>query len=35
MKSQVKMIAIGLAISAAAILIYNKVPQVKKALGGA
>lgn len=35
MKSHAKTVAIGLAISALAILLYNKVPAVKKALGGA
>lgn len=35
MKSQVKMVAVGLAISALAIFLYNKSPMVKKALGGA
>jgi len=35
MKSKVKMVAVGLAISAFAIFLYNKYPMVKKALGGA
>lgn len=35
MNANAKKIVIGLAISAAAILIYNKVPAVKRALGGA
>lgn len=35
MKSQLKSIAMGLAIAGLAIYIYNKVPQVKSVLGGA
>jgi hypothetical protein len=35
MKSHVKAVGMGLAIAALAILIYNKSPMVKKALGGA
>lgn len=34
MKPNVKQIAIGLAISLAAIMIYNKVPALRRALGG-
>lgn len=35
MKPSIKQIGMGLAISALFILIYNKVPAVRKALGGA
>lgn len=34
MKPSVKQIAVGLAVSALALLIYNKVPAVRRALGG-
>jgi hypothetical protein len=34
MQGKAKQIAMGLAIAGLAILIYNKVPAVKKALGG-
>lgn len=35
MKPSIKQVAMGLAITGLALLIYNKVPAVKKALGGA
>lgn len=34
MSAQVKKVAMGLAIAGLALLIYNKFPAVKKALGG-
>lgn len=34
MSHQVKKVAIGLAIAGLALFIYNKVPAVRKALGG-
>ena len=34
MSPKVKQLAMGLALVAIGLLIYNKVPQVKKALGG-
>ena len=35
MSPKIKQVAMGLAIAGLALLIYNKVPAVKKALGGA
>jgi hypothetical protein len=35
MKGQVKSVAMGLLVAGLAILIYNKVPVIKRALGGA
>jgi hypothetical protein len=35
MKGNTKKIVMGVAIAFAALYIYNKVPQVKKVLGGA
>lgn len=34
MKPSMKQLAVGLGIAALALLIYNKVPQVRRLLGG-